>query len=92
MGIIDTALAQNLDLRMALQRVEQARANWLERRAPLLPTVNGVAAAGLDHYGDYTLNGWVTSTPTSPRILKASVVFLLPSPPTTSWACGLPGS
>ncbi len=56
-GLIDTALQQNLDIRQASQRVEQARANVLERRAALLPTVNATATAGFDRYGRYTLNG-----------------------------------
>ena len=56
-GLIDTALQQNLDLRQASQRVEQARAAVLERRAALLPSVNAVGSAGFDRYGRYTLNG-----------------------------------
>lgn len=56
-ALIDTALGRNLDLRQAVQRVEQARAGWLNSRAPLLPSVSAGAAAGLDHYGQYTLNG-----------------------------------
>ena len=56
-GLIDTALQQNLDIRQASQRVEQARANVLERRAALLPSVNATATAGFDRYGRYTLSG-----------------------------------
>jgi len=56
-ALIDTALRQNLDLQVALQRVETARANYLARRGALLPTVAGAASAGADRYGCYTLNG-----------------------------------
>jgi NodT family efflux transporter outer membrane factor (OMF) lipoprotein len=56
-GLIDTALQQNLDLRQASQRVEQARANVLERRAALLPSVNATTTAGYDRYGRYTMTG-----------------------------------
>ncbi|GAA4383850.1 TolC family protein [Hymenobacter koreensis] len=56
-ALIDTALRQNLDLQVALQRVESARAGYLARRGALLPTVSGVASAGADRFGRYTLNG-----------------------------------
>ncbi|MBJ6142256.1 efflux transporter outer membrane subunit [Hymenobacter sp. BT559] len=56
-GLIDTALQQNLDLRQASQRVEQARAAVLERRGALLPSVNATGTAGFDRYGRYTLTG-----------------------------------
>ncbi|MBD2714342.1 efflux transporter outer membrane subunit [Hymenobacter sp. BT646] len=56
-ALIDTALQQNLDLRIAVQRVEAARANYLARRGALLPTVSAVGSAGADRYGRYTLNG-----------------------------------
>ena len=56
-ALVDTALRQNLDLQVALQRVEAARATLLARRGALLPTVAGAASAGADRYGRYTLNG-----------------------------------
>jgi multidrug efflux system outer membrane protein len=56
-ALIDTALRQNLDLRVALQRVEVARAQYLARRGALLPVVSGAASAGVDRFGRYTLNG-----------------------------------
>ncbi|MFD2934294.1 TolC family protein [Spirosoma flavum] len=55
--LIDTALVQNPDLRMALQRIDMARATFQISQGALLPTVNAVAAAGFDRYGRYTLNG-----------------------------------
>ncbi|MBO0950723.1 TolC family protein [Fibrella sp. HMF5405] len=55
--LIDTALAGNLDLRIATQRIEQARAAFDYSRGFLAPTVNAVASAGVDRYGRNTLNG-----------------------------------
>ncbi|WP_035563389.1 efflux transporter outer membrane subunit [Hymenobacter sp. IS2118] len=56
-ALVDTALRQNLDVQIALQRVESARATYLARRGALLPTVSAVGSAGADRYGRYTLNG-----------------------------------
>ncbi|RZK60309.1 MAG: efflux transporter outer membrane subunit [Hymenobacter sp.] len=56
-ALLDTALRQNLDLRIATQRIEQARADYLERRGALYPSVTAIGSLGLDHYGRYTLNG-----------------------------------
>jgi NodT family efflux transporter outer membrane factor (OMF) lipoprotein len=56
-ALIDTALRNNLDLRVAVQRVELARADYVERRGALFPTVSLGGTAGLDRYGRYTLNG-----------------------------------
>lgn len=55
--LLDTALRHNWDLLSALQRVEQARALHLQTRGALRPRVQGVAAAGADKFGDYTMNG-----------------------------------
>lgn len=55
--LVDLALAQNPDLQMALQRIEIAQANYQISRGALLPSVNAVAAVGVDRYGRYTLNG-----------------------------------
>lgn len=41
-GLIELALANNRDLRVAAANVEQARAQYRVQRAALLPTVNGV--------------------------------------------------
>lgn len=56
-ALIDTALNRNPDLRIALQRIEVARANYNIRGGALLPSVDAVATAGVDRYGRYTLNG-----------------------------------
>lgn len=55
--LIDSALVNNYDLQRALQRVTIARQNTRIARAAMLPTVNGVATAGVERYGDYTQNG-----------------------------------
>ena len=44
-GLIDTALQNNRDLRVAVLNIEQARAQFEVRRADRLPTVNGVVSA-----------------------------------------------
>ncbi|MVN76124.1 efflux transporter outer membrane subunit [Hymenobacter sp. HMF4947] len=56
-GLIDTALRQNLDLRVAVQRVEAYQAQYLARRGSLFPTVSAGGTAGLDRYGKYTMTG-----------------------------------
>ncbi|OLY94865.1 efflux transporter, outer membrane factor (OMF) lipoprotein, NodT family [Cnuella takakiae] len=55
--LLDSALRRNWDVLAALQRVEQANANYLQTRGALRPRVQGVAAAGVDKFGDYTMNG-----------------------------------
>ncbi|GAB3543939.1 TolC family protein [Spirosoma fluminis] len=55
--LIDTALVGNLDLRIATQRIEQARATFEYSRGFLAPQINAVASAGVDRYGRNTLNG-----------------------------------
>ncbi len=55
--LIDTALRNNWDLLGALQRVEMARAGYLQSSGALRPQVSGGAAAGGDRWGRYTLNG-----------------------------------
>jgi outer membrane protein, multidrug efflux system len=50
-GLIDTALQNNRDLRIAVLNIEQARAQFEVRRADRLPTVNGVVAASRQSEG-----------------------------------------
>ncbi|WP_153798911.1 TolC family protein [Foetidibacter luteolus] len=56
-ALIDTALHNNPDLYIALQRIEAARAQVAMSRGALLPSLNGVVSAAGDRYGDYTMNG-----------------------------------
>ncbi|MBC6609999.1 TolC family protein [Hymenobacter sp. BT507] len=56
-ALLDTAIRSNPDLGIAMQRVEAARANVFITRGAMLPAVTGVASAGVERYGKYTLNG-----------------------------------
>ncbi|GAB2859354.1 outer membrane factor lipoprotein domain-containing protein [Hymenobacter ruber] len=56
-GLIDTALQQNLDLKVAVQRVEVFQAQYLARRGALFPTVSATGTGALDRYGKYTMTG-----------------------------------
>lgn len=56
-NLIDTALLNNQDLLIALQRIEIARANVRMQKGAMLPTVNATPAAGQSKYGLYTMDG-----------------------------------
>ena len=56
-GLIDSALAHNPDLQLAVQRINVARANYDYTKGALRPSVNAVASAGVDRFGKYTMNG-----------------------------------
>ncbi len=56
-GLIDTALTNNLDLKIAMQRIEAARAGVLAANGALRPTVEAAGAAGLTKFGRYTMDG-----------------------------------
>lgn len=56
-SLIDTALRRNPDLLMALQRVEMAGSQVLLAKGALRPSLQGMAHAGFDKFGDYTMNG-----------------------------------
>lgn len=56
-ALLDTTLQNNPDLLITLQRIEIARAQLAMRKGALLPSVNGVISGGVDHFGDYTING-----------------------------------
>ncbi len=55
--LIDSALAKNYDLRMALQKVEMTRAGVQFTKGIRLPEVSVGAAAGLRKFGSYTMDG-----------------------------------
>ncbi|WP_018620133.1 TolC family protein [Spirosoma luteum] len=55
--LIDTTLAGNMDLQIATQRIEVARASYNYSQGFLMPQVDLAASAGLDRYGKTTLNG-----------------------------------
>ncbi|GAB2778593.1 TolC family protein [Rhabdobacter roseus] len=56
-SLVDTALQNNLDLRIALQRIEAARTDVWLRRAAMLPVVGAEVSGGVRRYGDYTMDG-----------------------------------
>jgi outer membrane protein, multidrug efflux system len=55
--LIDHALANNLDLKIAHQRIEIARAQLMFSRNALLPSIGLNTSAGVRKYGDYTMDG-----------------------------------
>lgn len=55
--LIDTALARNLDLQVALQRVEMARAGARAARGAQLPTGGLNTTAAMRRFGLYTMDG-----------------------------------
>ena len=56
-ALIDTALAHNYALMAANERVKMSAAVLLAARNAWLPSLDISAAAGVDKYGKYTLNG-----------------------------------
>jgi multidrug efflux system outer membrane protein len=56
-ALIDTALLNNPDLQMAVQRIEMAKSNILLAKGAMLPTVNAEIAGGGRQFGDYTMDG-----------------------------------
>lgn len=56
-GLIDTALANNIDLQNTIQKVMMARAVLLSQKGMGLPTLDLFASAGVDKYGKYTMSG-----------------------------------
>jgi len=86
-NFIATALKDNTDLNIALQRIEMAHARLAQRKGAFLPSVNGVVSAAADKYGDYTLNGVGNfDTNLSPNINKDQKI---PVSPTTDMFIGL---
>ncbi|MGV3639860.1 MAG: efflux transporter outer membrane subunit [Adhaeribacter sp.] len=56
-ALLDTALLYNPDLLMAMERVEMASSRVLAAKGELRPAVSAGAHAGVDKFGDYTMNG-----------------------------------
>lgn len=55
--LIDKALANNPDFKIAAQRIEMNRAQLMMAKAALLPSVQGGITLGVDKFGRYTMNG-----------------------------------
>ncbi len=56
--LIDIALENNRDLRVAMLRVEEARAQYRIERAPLLPTMSATSDLAQNHLGGLTTEQW----------------------------------
>ena len=56
-NLIDTALSRNIDLKIAMQRIEQASANFLSRRSALAPQFNIEGNVGVAKFGNNTAEG-----------------------------------
>ncbi|CAG5005214.1 Outer membrane protein OprM [Dyadobacter sp. CECT 9275] len=56
-ALIDTALQNNLDLKMAVQRIEMSRTNIMLSRGLMLPRVDAEISGGGRKFGDYTMDG-----------------------------------
>lgn len=67
-GLVDSALASNQDLRIALSRVEVARASLRSARADRLPTVIGNAGASRNRSSEYAEPAMPTLTTNSFRL------------------------
>lgn len=55
--LIDTALANNQDMLIALQRIRKSQASVLLSKGAMKPEVRAIAAASLNKYGAYTMDG-----------------------------------
>lgn len=55
--LIDAALQNNADYNIALQRVQAAKANYLQRKGDLLPTLELKGSGGQTRFGKYTMDG-----------------------------------
>ncbi len=56
-ALIDTALLNNQDLKIALTRIQTAKADVLRTNAPLLPSVEAGSSLGFKKYGRFTEEG-----------------------------------
>lgn len=56
-SLIDTAIGNNMDLQIALQRIEMARSDMKLANGELLPKVGIGVNAGIRKYGLYTMDG-----------------------------------
>ncbi len=56
-SLIDTALANNTDLRITLQQIAMAKSNVLYQEGRLLPTVSAGGGVGVSKVGRYTSGG-----------------------------------
>lgn len=89
-SLIDTAIHRNYDLLMAGQQTDAAGAALLAARFAWLPSLNLSLSAGMDHWGDHTLNGVGNfDTNLSPNISKDQRI---PTPVTPDYFAGIRSS
>lgn len=55
--LIDSVLANNYDLKMATQRINVSRANWIQSRASQIPQFSATVLPSLRKFGLYTMDG-----------------------------------
>lgn len=55
-SLIDTALNNNLDVLVAAQKIEAARANVKYAKGLAIPAISAYGSAGQQKFGDYTMN------------------------------------
>jgi NodT family efflux transporter outer membrane factor (OMF) lipoprotein len=55
--LIDSALANNFDLQIALQKIEVSRASVQFNKGVRLPELGASASAGIRKFGEYTMDG-----------------------------------
>lgn len=73
--LIDSAIANNLDLMMAGQRIQAARAQIGYASGRLLPFVSGLGSVGQKRFGRYTMDGVGNyDTRFSPNITKDEII------------------
>lgn len=73
--LIDSAIANNLDLMMAGQRIQAARAQIGYVSGRLLPFVSGLGSVGQKRFGRYTMDGVGNyDTRFSPNITKDEII------------------
>lgn len=79
--LIEVALAENMDIKIAIARVEEARALVVVSRAALFPQVDASASAGRARTSTRT-------TPVLPGVSPTNNFFLLCWTPRSSWIYG----
>lgn len=73
--LIDSAIANNLDLMMASQRIDMARAQVRYASGRLLPFLSGLGSIGQRRFGRYTMDGVGNyDTRFSPNITREEII------------------
>lgn len=56
-GLISSALSNNQDNLMTLERIKSAKASMMAAKAGLFPSISGMASASQRKFGEYTMDG-----------------------------------